>query len=130
MQRHTPGYVRSGLTLIALAALAGCSSIPEAPAPAPGKRLAQAAATAPAPQDETITQNVRSQIAREVPLAAIDVHTEQGKVELRGTVEDSEAARKAVKGALATEGVRGVVNELDVEPDASTRTSIAAASTY
>jgi osmotically-inducible protein OsmY len=62
---------------------------------------------------------VRSQLARELPTAAVDVTTAQGKVELRGTVTDAEEARRAVKGALAVEGVRGVLNELTVEPGAT-----------
>jgi osmotically-inducible protein OsmY len=64
-----------------------------------------------------ITETVREQIARDVPDSRIDVATEQGKVALSGTVDDAEAARKAVKNALAVEGVRGVVNELQVQDE-------------
>ncbi len=62
-----------------------------------------------------------------MPLAEIDVRTAQGKVQLRGTVEDAESARKAVKGALAIDGVRGVVNDLDVAPEGSGRGTALAA---
>jgi hypothetical protein len=131
MHSLTAGLVRSSLALLATAALAACSSLPTTPAAGPGKRLAEAApATTPAPQDAAITQNVRSQLAREMPLAAgIDVQTDQGKVALSGTVENAEEARRAVKGALAVEGVRGVVNDLDVAPEesAGAEASLAAA---
>jgi Flp pilus assembly secretin CpaC len=126
MQRHMPGFLRSSLALIAVVTLAACSSLPETPPVGPGKRLAQAPVTAPAPQDEAITQNVRSQLSREVPLADIGVSTAQGKVQLTGTVDDSEQARRAVKGALAIDGVRGVVNDLDVAKDGADGTALAA----
>lgn len=123
MHRLTSGLVRSSLLVFAAAGLAACGSQPGARVAATGQSLA----VAPAPEDEAISQNVRMQLAREVPLAEIDVHTAQGKVQLSGTVEDTEAARKAVKGALATEGVRGVVNDLDVSKEGGDRgTSLAA----
>jgi osmotically-inducible protein OsmY len=70
-------------------------------------------------EDSAISQSIREKLAEELPGAAIEVATDHGKVALTGTVADSEAARKAIKGALAVEGVRGVVNDLDVEPGAA-----------
>ena len=121
MQRIDTGFVRSSLVLMALTSFAACSSLPGTPSAAPGKRLAEAPVAAPAPEDGAITQNVRSQLARDIPLAEIEVTTAQGKVQLSGTVDDSEEARRAVKGALAVDGVRGVVNDLDVAPESTDR---------
>ena len=128
MQRLATGTLRFTAVLVTIAGLAACGSLGGSRNSAAGQRIAAAPAPAvvPAPQDATITEGVRSQLAREVPLADIDVHTAQGKVELHGTVADAEDARRAVKGALSIEGVRGVVNDLDVAPSESGHASLAA----
>jgi osmotically-inducible protein OsmY len=104
--------------------LAGCGSTPHTAA-------AHAQAVPPviassAPVDDTITAMIREQIARELPMAAIEVSTAQGKVQLRGTVADTEAARRAVKGALGVEGVRGVVNNLTISPESGQPAALSA----
>jgi osmotically-inducible protein OsmY len=114
------------LGALAGACLAACGSAPPAPAtrsstpPVPAAALPEVQNSKQKTEDDsTITRNVREQLARELPTAALDVSTAQGKVELRGTVTDAEEARRAVKGALAVEGVRGVLNELTVGPGAA-----------
>ena len=128
MQRFTSRLLRSSVPLLALAGLAACGSLPGAHSAAGESVTIPATAAAP-PMDNDITQSVRTNLARELPLAEISVQTAQGKVQLRGTVEDTDAARRAVKGALAVEGVRGVVNDLNVSPEASGRGAALAAST-
>jgi osmotically-inducible protein OsmY len=118
MNRHIsiPGL----LCAMAIAAgTAACSTLREPAHPT----------AASSPQDSAIARNVRDQLATEVPTAGIDVKAAQGKVELSGTVEDADAARRAVKGALAVDGVRGVVNDLDVAPEDATHEPALSAST-
>jgi osmotically-inducible protein OsmY len=100
--------------------LAGCSHLPPAP-PITASTPAPTAATpvAPGAQDVQISETVREHIAREAPEADIAVATAQGKVALTGTVENAEMARRAVKGALAVDGVHSVVNDLKVAPEAA-----------
>lgn len=126
MKRHSslPGLLC--VTAIA-AAFAGCSTLRSAPV-ADGHGIASST-PASLPQDSALAQNVRDQLARDLPLSEIDVKTAQGKVELTGTVEDADAARRAVKGALAVEGVRGVVNDLKVAPEGDGRGPALSAST-
>lgn len=64
--------------------------------------------------DAQLVADVREQMAQEGSPAAIRVSASQGKVELQGTVAGPEEARKAVRSALAVDGVRGVVNDLKV----------------
>lgn len=84
------------------AVLAGCAS---APPPASVQTLSM---------DTALAAQVREQMATVGPVSGIDVRSDQGKVELRGSVADAGEARRAVKMALAVEGVRGVVNELEI----------------
>jgi Flp pilus assembly secretin CpaC len=104
-------------------ALAGCGTAP----PTVDNNVQSVVPGATSAQDTEITETVRAELAREVPQADIEVTTAQGKVALSGTVEDSDAARRAVRGALAVEGVRGVRNDLTVEPDTDSSASLSAA---
>lgn len=101
--------VIAGLVVAACTvALVGCASS--------GARNASAPAASPVVQehDAQLVSEVRDQIAQSTAPATIDVTAAQGKIELRGTVADADEARRAVKSALAVDGVRGVVNDLKV----------------
>lgn len=93
------------LTASAAVILAGCAS---APAPEAVESLSM---------DAALTEQVRSEVRQAVPAASIDVRSSQGKVALSGPVPDAETARQAVRSALAVEGVRGVVNEMQISGD-------------
>lgn len=130
MSRVKSGLIHASAIVLAVAGLTACGSLPGNRAAVVGESLPAPAPVVPAPQDEAISQNVRVQLAHDVPLAEIDVRTAQGKVKLRGTVDDAESARKAVKGALAIEGVRGVVNDLDVAAQGAGRGASLAATAF
>ncbi len=132
MESRIARLVPATLGVLGLATLWGCASSPastRAPAVAPDPVAQNLAATRT--EDSAITQNIREKLAEEVPGAAIQVATAQGKVALTGTVGDPDAARRAVKGALSVDGVRGVVNDLDVAPGAAApaTTTLSAAAT-
>jgi Flp pilus assembly secretin CpaC len=134
MQRFSSLLIRSCVAAAVLAGVSACGSLRgdehAGGAGVGGQSLSVVPVAAESPEDVAITQNVRMQLSRDLPLAEIDVRTAQGKVELRGTVEDTESARKAVKVALAIDGVRGVVNQLDVSADAGGRGTSLAATTF
>lgn len=106
-------------------ALGGCGTAP----PTVDNNVQSVVPSATEAQDSEITETVRAQLAREVPQEDIAVTTAQGKVALSGTVDDTDAARRAVRGALAVDGVRGVRNDLKVEPDAEAAPSTLSAAT-
>lgn len=94
--------------VIASASLLGCASAPPQAASAPQ--------TVPVvnQHDQQLVSEVRDQLAQQVGPETVSVTAAQGKIALRGTVADADEARRAVKSALAVEGVRGVVNDLKV----------------
>lgn len=95
--------------VIASVSMVGCASS----GPKPAATVAPAAAVV-SQKDAALVGEVRDQISQNIAPATIDVTVAQGKIELHGTVADADEARKAVKTALAVEGVRGVVNDLDI----------------
>lgn len=118
MERRIARCLSASAALLTLAAFAGCASSPgAAPRVAPDP-VAQSLANSRT-NDGAITRDVQQKLARTVPSGEIAVSTSQGKVELSGQVSDADEARRAVKNALAVEGVRGVVNDLDVAPEGS-----------
>lgn len=66
--------------------------------------------------DAEITAKVKSKLAADPQVAAhnIDVDTNEGIVTLSGRVEDPAQKQEAEKLARATDGVRGVINNLKV----------------
>jgi osmotically-inducible protein OsmY len=105
-----PGMLSRSMITAACAGLAmglaACGSMPSRSMVAPTAVPDAAAGDA----------SLRLRVEERVNAVAPDVlvRAEQGRIELRGTVRDAEIARTAVKEALSTEGVRGVVNGLDV----------------
>jgi|RhiMetdeSRZDD1v2_1073273.scaffolds.fasta_scaffold512852_2 osmotically-inducible protein OsmY len=67
--------------------------------------------------DATITAAVKAKLAADSPknLVKVDVDTNDGVVELKGTVSSAEHKAEAERLALATKGVQAVKNELTVE---------------
>ncbi len=119
MERRYARCLSASAAIIALATMAGCASSPAAAPRVAPDPVAQNLADRRT-DDSTITRDVQQKLASSVPAGDIAVSTSQGKVELSGHVSDADAARRAVKDALAVDGVRGVVNDLNVEPEAST----------
>jgi osmotically-inducible protein OsmY len=68
--------------------------------------------------DREITDAVENEITfdQAVPLAAIDVSTENGVVSLSGNVSNLLAKRRAGRLAETVKGVRSVINQIDVQP--------------
>jgi hyperosmotically inducible periplasmic protein len=66
--------------------------------------------------DATLTARVKTAIARDAGLRAlaINVDTDRGVVHLKGTVSSSDQATRVIDAAQRVEGVRRVVNELEV----------------
>jgi hyperosmotically inducible protein len=66
--------------------------------------------------DSAVTAKVKAKIAAdpEINPFNIDVDTQEGVVRLSGTVDDAATRREAVKLASQTDGVRRVVNEIEV----------------
>lgn len=82
------------------------------------KKAAQAGtAIADASTDARITTEIKSKIAMESDLSAlkISVNTTDGVVTLSGTVASHEAIEKAMKLALAVDGVKQVISTLQVK---------------
>lgn len=68
--------------------------------------------------DENITDKVNAEMfwQIDVPANEIDVETTQGIVKMEGTVNSLLAKERAEKVAMATRGVKGVVNMIHVNP--------------
>jgi osmotically-inducible protein OsmY len=84
------------------------SSYFQAVKPAPGSRNSD---------DAAITTAVKTKLAAEQAqsVASIDVDTDQGIVSLSGTVESEALKQRAAEVARQVEGVREVVNNLQVQ---------------
>lgn len=91
-----------------LLVVAGCASVT-------GKSATQTV------DDALTTAAVKTRLAQErfSTLARIDVDTHQGLVTLSGVVDSEEARRRAVEAARHVGGVRGVVNNLQVQASAT-----------
>ena len=67
--------------------------------------------------DKTITASVKTKLVgeRAVNLTRVNVDTNQGTVYLIGTVENGEQRARAEQLARQARGVKGVVNQLEIE---------------
>jgi hyperosmotically inducible protein len=82
--------------------------------------------------DATITTKIEAKMAGDPDVSAfnVDVDTNEGVVRLSGTVEKPEAKAEAEKLARGTEGVRRVINDIEVgERDMGDRMSDTAITT-
>jgi osmotically-inducible protein OsmY len=72
----------------------------------------------PPPSDDAITDRVRQRLVShpDVKGHAVEVETKDGVVRLGGSVETARAKSTAEKLVKRMQGVRGVVNELRVDP--------------
>jgi osmotically-inducible protein OsmY len=72
--------------------------------------------------DASLTQIVRTALESESSLDSrkIDVENRNGNVSLHGSVDSEEQREKAARIAGSVGGVRGVVNDLTVDPSAAT----------
>lgn len=105
------------LAALALTVAAGCSSTQTV-----GEEL----------DDATITTKIEAKMAGDPEVSAwnVDVDTNEGVVRLSGSVEDPEAKAEAEKLARNTEGVRRVINDIEVgERDLGDRASDTAITT-
>ncbi len=86
------------------------------------KQVEKAADTNKPLSDASLTQIVRSALESESSLDArkIDVENRSGNVALHGSVQSDEQREKAGRIVGAVGGVRNVVNNLTVDPSAST----------
>lgn len=68
--------------------------------------------------DENITEKVSSEMfwQLDVPANQIDVATNEGITTLTGTVNSILGKERAAKVAMATKGVKGVINNIEVNP--------------
>ena len=71
--------------------------------------------------DASLTQIVRSALESESSLdpRKIDVENRSGNISLHGSVESEEQREKAARIVGSVGGVRGVVNDLTVDPSAA-----------
>jgi len=92
------------LMLVILAVLGGCRSMT-------GKTAGQTV------DDATITASVKSKLVADkaANLTRVDVDTNNGTVYLNGTVETAEQKVKAEQLAWQAQGVKSVVNNLQVQ---------------
>jgi hyperosmotically inducible protein len=69
-------------------------------------------------EDVTITTSVNAELAKDPNLSAlkINVDTKDGRVTLRGSAPTSTARERATALASSVQGVKGVENQLTVEP--------------
>lgn len=95
-----------GLTVLlaVVAVLAGCQTVT-------GKTAGQTV------DDASITASVKSKLVadRAANLTRVDVDTNSGTVYLNGTVETAEQKARAEQLAWQAQGVKGVVNNLQVQ---------------
>ena len=111
---------RIALFVFALTALAGGSSTLMAQVPSPVEKAAQKAGTAVT--DSWIKMKIYTQFVPEKALddSDIDVDIKNGAVTLNGTVMSAAGRDRAVAIAKATEGVKGVTDNLRIAPAGST----------
>ena len=88
---------------IVLVSLAGCGAMDKS--------------TGDVAQDATITAAVKTKLVadRTSNLTRVDVDTNNATVYLKGTVESTEHKARAEQLAWGAKGVRGVVNQLQVQ---------------
>ena len=93
------------LITLMICMLAGCQTIREK-------------ASGPEFEDVKLTAIVKAQLAREdqVTLQAISVDVDDGVVKLKGKVSSAEKKAKAEEIARKVDGVKSVVNNLEVKP--------------
>lgn len=96
----------AALIAVGVAAGAGCTTDRNASQRTAGQVI----------DDATLTARVKTALAREpgVSALAINVDTDRGVVYLKGRVSSPDEAARASDVARRVEGVRRVVNELDV----------------
>jgi len=90
-------------------------------------RQAEKAADAGKPlTDASLTQIVRSALESDSSLdpRKIDVENRNGNISLHGTVESEDQREKAARIVGSVGGVRGVVNNLTVDPSAATGATV------
>lgn len=79
-----------------------------------------AAAAQKAPSDDALYDLVRIRLAQDVQVngGAIDVSVKDAVVTLTGKIRSEKSKLKATKIAAKVKGVKQVVNELEVDPNA------------
>jgi hyperosmotically inducible protein len=100
----TVAYRTLAVLLILVAVVAGCRSLT-------GK------STGTAVDDATITASVKSKLVADkaANLTRVDVDTNNGTVYLNGTVDTAEQKSRAEQLAWQAQGVKSVVNNLQVQ---------------
>lgn len=75
-------------------------------------------ASGPEFEDAKLTAIIKAQLAREdrATVQAITVNVDDGVVKLKGTVDSAEKKAKAEEIARKVDGVKSVVNNLQVKP--------------
>jgi osmotically-inducible protein OsmY len=93
------------LVILLICVLNGCQAIREK-------------ASGPEFEDAKMTAIIKGQLAREdqATLQAVTVDVDDGVVKLKGTVNSAQKKAKAEEIARKVDGVKKVVNNLDVKP--------------
>jgi osmotically-inducible protein OsmY len=83
-----------------------------------GSCTRQSAAAVPTPKDDTITARINTALSEDPRVAAAEItaSTQKGIVKLSGTAYDLAEERYAVREAKKFDGVRGVIDEINVTP--------------
>jgi hyperosmotically inducible protein len=101
--KHAPGLTTIAVLVLLVGALAGCQAIT-------GKTAGETI------DDASITASVKTKLAAEKAgtLTKVDVDTNRGVVYLSGNVDDPALKSRASEIAREVEGVRDVVNNIQV----------------
>lgn len=93
-----------GVVLLVVLYLSGCTSIT-------GETMGQSV------DDTTITTTVKSKLAvdQASSLARVGVETTRGTVQLTGVVENAATKEKAASVARSVDGVKNVINNLQIQ---------------
>jgi osmotically-inducible protein OsmY len=83
-----------------------------------GCQMIQEKASGPEFEEAKLTAIIKAQLAREdqATLQAVTVDVDDGVVKLKGTVSSAEKKAKAEEIARKVDGVKSVVNNLEVKP--------------